>query len=143
MVIAFNTYQPTLRIVTAHLHVMYTSPCLQHICMSCTHHHAYSTSACHVHITMPTAHLHVMYTSPCLQHICMSCTHHHAYSTPAWPYLWSNVVGSATKRRCQFPISDVLFAHAKICHLYMAFRIQQDVVQLEISATTTTRQCHC
>lgn len=64
-----------------------------------------------------------------LQHICMALR----------TYLWSNVVRSATKRRRQLTVSDILFAHAKICHFYVPLRIQQNVVQLEISEITITK----
>ena len=48
--------------------------------------------------------------------------------------LRSNVIWSATEGGREIAFSDVLFAHAKVSHLHMTFSVQQDVVQLQISA---------
>lgn len=54
------------------------------------------------------------------------------------PHLWRNVVWSAAKGLSGDPIPDVLFAHAKISNLDVPFRVQHDVVKLQVAAAVKT-----
>lgn len=47
-------------------------------------------------------------------------------------HLRGNVVWRSTKSLCVNSIEHILFAHAKVCDLYMAFRVQHHIVQLQI-----------
>lgn len=57
---------------------------------------------------------------------------------PRWtvlrgPYLWSDVVRSATEGRGTILSQHVLLAHAEVCDLYVSLVIQHHVVQLKVS----------
>lgn len=53
-------------------------------------------------------------------------------------HLWSDVVRCSTESLCGNSIEHVFFAHAKVGYLYMAFRVQHHVVQLQIPENKRT-----
>jgi len=57
-------------------------------------------------------------------------------------HLWGNVVWSATEGFGCGPIKHVLFAHAKISYLNVAFSIQHHIIQLQISTQTQGTKVH-
>lgn len=58
-------------------------------------------------------------------------THPHT-SLHVQPYLWGDVVWSATEGACGHSFCHVLFAHAKVSNLNVSLRVQHHIVQLQI-----------
>lgn len=60
-----------------------------------------------------------------------------------FPYLWSNVVWSATEGGCGDAITNALFAHSKVCQLAVPLVVQQHIVQLQVPKMRIFRVTMC